>query len=419
MKPFRITAFAALGALIALIAAVPRAHAATPLESWDPAAVALADEWRVPIEEAEARVGRQEASAALADAARATFGTRFGGAYLDQARGGVLVVGFVGPVATEELGRLTDRYGLRGHTVGASVAHSQDQLEAAIASLSAGLADANQGARVPLQVALRLDLNAVELSQPMTVPATERQQRFLADAVARFGPLLVHVRSDAAPDVAACTYPNCDSPLRGGVNIHGCTAGFMTQSKVDTKKYVLTAGHCVNGGGTKHTHLADLTEVDIGPVHNFTFGAGGDMGIIRIVDTGYWDPKPWVYVTASNGGYPTTKNESYTIEGTGYSSALIGKYLCKTGKTSSTTCGKVEAIGVTVNYPGVTVHNLGRANIHICKGDSGGPLYVKHIAYGLVSGLKFYPGSNQCGDTLYYQGVKGAADAMNVVLLTA
>ena len=197
--------------------------------------------------------------------------------------------------------------------------------------------------------------------------------------------------------------------------LHRCTGTLLSD------EVFLTAGHCVDSGGTKHTHVANGNEVAIGPVHNYTFGPGGDMGIIRILDTGYWKPKAWVYVTASNGGYPTTKNESYTISGTGYSSALIGQYLCKTGKTSGTSCGKVEAIGVTVNYSseGVTVHNLGRANIHICKGDSGGPLYVKHVAYGLVSGLRFYPGNNQCGDTLYYQGVKGAADAMNVVLLTA
>jgi streptogrisin C len=420
MTPFRIVTVASLGALLAVSTAVPPTNAATAT-SWDPAAVALADDWRVPIEEATARIDRQEAAAALADSARAAFGSRFGGAFLDQARGGVLVVGFVDPVPAEELDQLADRHGLRGKTVAARVEHSQDRLEAAVASLSPGLAEANRGAPVPLQLAMRLDLNAVELSQPSTALLTERQRQYVTEATARLGSLLAHVRSDAAPHVAACDFPNCDSPLRGGVNIHNCTAGFITQSKVDTKRYVLTAGHCVDSGGTKHTHVANGNEVAIGPVHNYTFGPGGDMGIIRILDTGYWKPKAWVYVTASNGGYPTTKNESYTISGTGYSSALIGQYLCKTGKTSGTSCGKVEAIGVTVNYSseGVTVHNLGRANIHICKGDSGGPLYVKHVAYGLVSGLRFYPGNNQCGDTLYYQGVKGAADAMNVVLLTA
>jgi streptogrisin C len=422
MTPFRITAVAALGALLAVSAAVPQTHAAAvSAATWNPAAVALADEWRVPIEEAAARIDRQAASAALADSARTAFGSRFGGAYLDQARGGVLVVGFVGSVPSDELGRLAERHGLRGKIVGTTVAHSQDRLEAAVASLSTGLTEANRHAEVPLQVALRLDLNAVELSQPATARLTDGQRRFIVDASARFGSLLAHERADSAPQVAACNFPNCDSPLRGGVNIHGCTAGFITQSKVDTKKYVLTAGHCVDDGGTKHTHLANLDEVDIGPVHNYTFGPGGDMGIIRILDTGYWDPKAWVYVTASNGGYPTTKNESYTISGTGYSSALIGEYLCKTGKTSGTTCGKVEAIGVTVNYSasGVTVHGLGRAKIHTCKGDSGGPLYVQHIAYGLVSGITLYPGDTQCGGTTYYQGVKGAADAMNVFLLTA
>jgi secreted trypsin-like serine protease len=52
----------------------------------------------------------------------------------------------------------------------------------------------------------------------------------------------------------------------------------------------------------------------------------------------------------------------------------------------------------------------------VCKGDSGGPVYVKHVAYGLVSGGLL---SGNCGNTMYYQGVKGAANAMNVNVLVS
>ena len=54
-----------------------------------------------------------------------------------------------------------------------------------------------------------------------------------------------------------------------------------------------------------------------------------------------------------------------------------------------------------------------------CKGDSGGPLYAQHVAYGLVSGLRRWPGSDICGGITWYQGTNAAADAMNVRLLTA
>jgi Trypsin len=425
MRLTRMARVLAVGALLASIPFVPAGAAAGETDDgWSPAATTLANEWGIPIERAQARVDRQEAAAALADDARARFGASFGGAYLDQARDGVLMLGFTGAVPSAELDRLADRHGLRGLVAGIRVRNSQDRLEAVSAALSAGLASANAGAAVPIGLALRLDVNAVEVSQPATVPATDAQRRFLATAAARYGETLLFVRSDEVPDVAACDFPDCDSPLRGGVSIHGdvtCTAGFMTQSKVDTKKYVLTAGHCLDGDtdATWHTHLANGNAVNIGQPHNFTFGAAGDMGIIRILDTGYWNPKGWVYVTSSNGAYPTVTNSSYTIGGTGWSSPLIGKYLCKTGQTTGTTCGKVEAVGQTVSYPGTTVHNLGRAKIYTCKGDSGGPLYVKHVAYGLVSGISLNAGSTSCGNTTYYQGVKGAANAMNVNLLTA
>lgn len=424
MRPIRITRLGPVVALlVSTVIVVASPAAAEPPDGWDPAAVALADDLGIPIAEAEARIGRQEAAEALADRARVAFGSRFGGAYVDQERGGALVAGFVGAVPSGELAQLASQFGLQGFVIGETVRYSQDQLERALDSLADGLAEANKGARVPLGAALRFDLNAVELSQPATVPATDAQRRFIADASAQFGNMLVHVRSDDVPQLAAaeCNFPGCDSPLRGGVTLLNCTTGFMTQSKVDSKKYVLTAGHCVSGNpnAVRKTELADGTDVAIGKTHNYTFGAGGDMAIIRIDSPGYWNPAPWVYVTQSNGGYPTTTNAKYTISGVGTSSGLIGKYLCKTGMTTGTSCGKVEAIGVTVSYPSAVVKNLGRAKMHLCKGDSGGPLYVKHVAYGLVSGMMTYPGSTTCGGTIFYQGVKGAANAMNVNLLTA
>ena len=111
MRPTRSMRGWVAGAFVAAtIAVVPAgvADAGEPEEGWDPSAVALAEDSPIPIEEAQARIGRQEASVALAEEARRLFGTRFGGAYLDHARGGVLVIGFAGSVPTADLDRLAD-----------------------------------------------------------------------------------------------------------------------------------------------------------------------------------------------------------------------------------------------------------------------------------------------------------------------
>jgi streptogrisin C len=441
MRSIRAVRGLVAGGFVAVMIAVAPAGAAVagePAEGWDPAAVALAEDWHIPIEEAQARIERQEASVALAEEARRVFGSRFGGAYIDHARGGALVVGFTGATASAELDRLAGQHGLRGHTIGATVRYSQDQLDAALATLRRGLAEVNAGATAPVMVALRPDANAVELTQPADGVATSAQRSYLAWARASYGAMLLPVVSNEAPEpatfaglanaalVANCGYPSCGPPLRGGFPIFGggtCTAGFMTKSNVDNKKYVLTAGHCLrNSTTTWETYDDNWARVDIGERHNRVFGAGGDMGIIRVDDPGYWQPKGWVYVSWSPGPYPTTTNAEYTIGGTGYSSAIVGEYLCKTGQTTYTNCGEVKALNQTVHYGGsvdVTVHGLGRVDMLTCKGDSGGPLYVQHVAYGVVSGVRLWPNSDKCGDITWYQGINGALDAMNVHLLPA
>jgi len=407
--------------VIGLGVSAPRSASAAPEEGWDPAAVALADEWHVPVEEAQARIDRQEPAEELAERAQRAFGDRHAGVWIDQANRGAITVGFAGTVDRDTLETLAKEHGLTGHVTGVPVSRGLPALQRIVDTLSADLAAANERTPVPLTLGVRTDLNRVEVTTPSS--PTAEQVRFVERARAEFGDAVTLSGSDAVPETTACAFPYCDQPLRGGLAIHGggytCSGGFTAKSKVDSELYLLTAGHCaaVAPNSTWSTKFANNSVHNIGKPWNWKFGAAGDMAILSINNEPGWNPQPWVYVTASNGGYPTVTNSAYTIKKTGLSGGLIGTYLCKTGQTSGTSCGKLQAVGVTVTYSGgPTVHGLGKAAIKVCKGDSGGPVYVKHVAYGLVSGGLI---SGNCGTTMYYQGVKGAATAMNVNVLVS
>jgi streptogrisin D len=153
--------------------------------------------------------------------------------------------------------------------------------------------------------------------------------------------------------------------LRGGSR---CSAGFNTRSG-SGRNYVLTAGHCTNLGGTWRTSGGQT----IGPVAASSF-PGNDFGAIRISDPAALDPRGGVLYF---GAFRDI---------TGASRVPVGSSACKTGSTTGTTCGTVQAYNVTVNYAEGTVFGLTRTNICTQPGDSGGPLFAGSLAQGITSG---------------------------------
>lgn len=394
---------------------------AGPGDRWPAAAAAMAEEFGLTTGEAIERLNRQPAAEALAGEARQVFDSSFAGLWIDHDNGGTVTVGFAGPVDGAGLADLAAEHGLTDHVEGVSVPFALQFLEESVADLAADLPAANSGARVAISVGLRTDLNRVELTTPSE--PTAAQASFVSGARVRLGAALRVLTVNVPPRPAACAYPYCDPPLRGGVAVHGgaltCTAGFMATSTVSTARYVLTAGHCAAGAPAAvwFTRYPDSSAHDIGAPQDWTFGAGGDMAILRIGDPAGWDPAPWVYMTGTGWLYPTTADEAHPIIATGPGTPLVGEYVCKTGQTSGTSCGRVRATGVSVTYSGTTtVHDLVRATMSVCKGDSGGPVYGNGTAHGLVSGGLLV---GNCGTTLYYQGVRSAADALDVTVQLA
>jgi hypothetical protein len=372
----------------------------------------LAADRGISLSEATRRVTWQQRAPELTARAQQALGRRFGGVWIDTARGDRLQVGVTGTDdarASGEVRTAALAAGVPDAVDAVPVRHSQAELAAAIAWLAAGLERVNAAASWPLAAGLRTDQNAAELRLPANGALTSAQRVLVAAARQRYGDALLVGSYLQRPQPRACAYPYCDPPLRAGIRITnsgaGCTGAFIARSRSDGALYQFTAGHCARFGGTDtwYTHFTDGSTHAIGPVHNYRFSSGGDMAILRIANPSGWNPQAWVYVTA---GPDTTLDTSYHI--TSDSGSTVGQRICTSGAFfGRTDCGTVTRLGVTATYGGVTVTGLGEASFCGIAGDSGAPVYASHTAYGLQTA-----GFSEC-DSLY-QGIRASEDAMNV-----
>ena len=101
---------------------------------------------------------------------------------------------------------------------------------------------------------------------------------------------------------------------------------------------------------------------------------GNDYGAIRISNPAALDPRGGVL---HNGAFRDI---------TGAGRVPVGASACKTGSTTGTTCGTVQAYNVTVRYAEGTVYGLTRTTICTQPGDSGGAMFAGSQAQGITSG---------------------------------
>ena len=113
---------------------------------------------------------------------------------------------------------------------------------------------------------------------------------------------------------------------------------------------------------------------------------------------------------ASYTNYPGTVAGNQDI--TTAANAFVGESVSRTGSTTGTHSGTVQALNVTVRYQGGgVVRGLVQTNVCAEPGDSGGPFYDGTKALGLTSG-----GSGDCkkGGTTFFQPVIPALQAYGV-----
>ncbi len=191
-------------------------------------------------------------------------------------------------------------------------------------------------------------------------------------AVSRHRP----VRTVSAPAVQTTAI------LMGGqeMNSHDgrpCSTGII--AKYGSVFYVITAGHCVIGAQSPWWGVGGGM---IGPALSATF-PGSDFGLVRVSDVSPLTPRSEVafHTGSSRIG--------------GVADVAVGTSVCKTGRTTGTTCGTVLAKNATWNFHQGVVYGLIETDVCAGPGDSGAPLIStrggygsrsKYGAFGILSG---------------------------------
>jgi hypothetical protein len=400
----------------ALGAASP--SAATEAKFVDPAVASLAREYHLPIAEAEARIAWQHRAGDLQPTVEARMGERFGGMWISQANGGRIRLGVAGdPAAIPLAHRVLDELDLGGVTDVVPVKRSMRDLVAARDAVIAELRrqygarwqDAGAGAGI------RTSTNSVTVSLPpsafgglASTAVAARLTRSLGDAIT--------VDYTAVPiKASACNHPYCDPPLRAGVSIGNtksqCTAGFPARSRADNALYIMTAGHCGLSDPDLpwRSYFSDHeTYRWIGKTleHRRIYGDGnGDAQIIRVNDNDVWKTRAWVFV---RNGEDTVRDTDYPIKSDG--TAMEDDRVCMSGRSSGTDCGTVLSVQQCRTYfdPPAWVCGLTVANYGSTDGDSGGPIFSFHKAFGLHSGR------NPVTGNAFFFPVRVAEDRTNV-----
>jgi hypothetical protein len=183
--------------------------------------------------------------------------------------------------------------------------------------------------------------------------------------------------------------------ISGGDAIFGskyrCSLGFNVIG--GSTHYFLTAGHC--GKAEPQWWTSANHSTFLGNTSSASF-PGKDYAIVQYA--------------ASFTNYPGTVAGNHDVSSA--ANATVGEQVTRTGSTTGTKTGVVQALNVTVHYQGGgTVRGLVQTNVCAEPGDSGGPFYDGTKALGLTSG-----GSGDCrrGGTTFFQPVTAALNAYNV-----
>ncbi|WP_020674181.1 S1 family peptidase [Amycolatopsis nigrescens] len=183
-----------------------------------------------------------------------------------------------------------------------------------------------------------------------------------------------------------------------------CSVGFNARNSSGTR-YVITAGHCTDLGGT-----VSGPGGTIGPVAGSSFPSN-DYGIIRVSSS---SAVSTALVDRYNAGSDVTVAGSTVTQ--------VGGRICRSGSTTGWRCGTVGAFNQTVNYGGGDiVYGLTRTSACAEPGDSGGSFVsdpgsgTRVQAQGMTSG-----GSGNCssGGTTYFQPVNEVLSNYSLTLYT-
>jgi streptogrisin C len=421
----------------AVAATVPSFHTALDPASARESVQYLVETYKVNEQEALRRLELQNDAVKLDQLLRRDRSAEYGGMWLDQGKGD-LVVAMTKPAAAEPyLKAMPDRANVRTQ----QVQHSLQQLTAARARIAAKVGAGPEAVYLP---SVSEAENRVVLWERGWVAQEKVATRAAGDFVA--------VEADAARNAAAAepgmvvsrvlpepnplSTPNVDlgfchplycsnyGPMRGGLRLDmkrdngtwgGCTSGFNLRSTgggFPGKGWVLTAGHCMrtktNNTPTQHNgndvlmqhgieksaypyDYAALPYVDDAAATKWLEGQTGRNRVLKYCRNGGMDSD-----SDTPCGTQATSEDEYITGTHTLADIKAGWVVCATGSASSsvnypdsvdsgagagylvgTRCGRVLSTDVGVN-----------TDLCARPGDSGGPLFsqVDHTALGILEG---------------------------------
>lgn len=319
-----------------------------------------------PAEQADidGRVSRMPRSAALFEELSASFPESYGGGYTDQARGGVIVISFVGSEPSSLQDRI-DAVGLADRVEVGRADFSQRILDATFTRASVVAAEVNLGP-VPVVTGVSVDTvgNRVELA---VHDSGDLKDPRLADLVGRPE---VKARVDAASG------DGDETPPRGGDGLDNnlgpaCSVAF-SGNQLYLGPVVITAGHCPN---TDYVHMDPNFHWHGLPYAFEGWGGSADAqahypsgGANGFINCNFSGCVRAVGTTATSGG-----NYDH-----------VGDFICIAGRYNRD-CGLLLRRNATVTTSGITISNLRCATYSSSGGDSGAAIWGPNLDYTVAA----------------------------------
>jgi streptogrisin C len=384
----------------------------------------LMTHYGVSTKEALRRMRLQEDSDRLAKQLVDSSPDTYAGMWIDQAHGGILMVGSTRPT---DLRSAIARFPDRNHVKTYQTSRSFADLQALKGSIDTEL---HTNSYSSIQAGIDAVHNTVTVTLPAEIPSTAANttsaivQRYHGAVSVRRAPKnaddkvgysrTLNSAKAVSPDSAEddCNPVTCAPNMRGGLRLDiqrddgtygGCTNGYNIYDDDTGKPYILTAGHCVMESNHSHVDhpihngINVATEQQSGGFESDGFPLDFALMPFDSDNESYWlDQFPseryqiheqCVTVNA-NGPCVNHELDVSLIDpyGTG-SGHPVGTVVCATGSSSTSSEGPSGWVNGT-RCGEITSLSGGVYTTNICsrKGDSGGPMF-QELTTGTASGF--------------------------------
>lgn len=261
------------------------------------------------------------------------------------------------------------------------------------------------------------------------VEATEVTPALAAELRGRYPGAPIDLIESAPAELAANYERFYVPPMVGAIQIFrrsdggvSCSAGFVGIAKGASRRSLITAGHCGQQGQRFLHERKRRRAYRVGAVTRDAYRDGSTADALLIGRKGF---KGAASIYAPRPG-PRDGRGLRAITSVQRPSALrVGQIVCRSGAGSDrflgrgVFCGRVEQRAVTAFvFPGPTrLRRQVVADVTVCSGDSGGPVYNRNQARGIVSAGD-EPISPQCNGELLYSQIGYVENRLGVDVVT-